>query len=218
YKPKDIVSGDFIWLHELKPKEEYLFALADCTGHGVPGAMMTIIGHSLLNEIVQSEEITEPAFILEELNKEVIRTLRQKTDGKSSDGMDVSIVKINIPELTITFAGAYQDIYYLNGKLNVLKGDRQPIGGKHHIYDRQFQNQSFKISKGDSIFLASDGFVDQFGGPDDKKFLKKRFSELIRNNHKYSMQAQSFIYEKAFEDWKGSKEQIDDISVVGIKF
>ncbi|MCZ4408286.1 SpoIIE family protein phosphatase [Cryomorphaceae bacterium 1068] len=218
YRPKDIVSGDFVWLHEIKPQEEYLLALADCTGHGVPGAMMSIIGHSLLNEIVEGEEITDPALILEELNKEVIKTLRQKTDGESSDGMDVSIVKINIPELTITFAGAYQDIYWMNGKLNTVKGDRQPIGGKHHIIDRKFQNQQFKITKGDSIFLASDGFADQFGGPEDKKFLKKRLSELISSNYKYSMQAQSFIYEKAFENWKGAHEQIDDVSVVGIKF
>ncbi|HKK39030.1 MAG TPA: PAS domain-containing protein, partial [Cryomorphaceae bacterium] len=108
YRPKDIVSGDFVWLYEIKPKEEYLFALADCTGHGVPGAMMSIIGHSLLNEIVEGEEITDPALILEELNKEVIKTLRQKSNGESSDGMDVSIVRINIPELTITFAGAFQ--------------------------------------------------------------------------------------------------------------
>ena len=106
----------------------------------------------------------------------------------------------------------------MNGKLNTFEGDRQPIGGKHHILDRKFKNQSFKISKGDSIFLASDGFVDQSGGPEDKKFLKKRFSKLLSSNYKYSMQAQSFIYEKAFEDWKGSHEQIDDISVVGIKF
>jgi len=218
YRPKDIVSGDFVWLYELKPQEEYLLALADCTGHGVPGAMMSIIGHSLLNEIVEGEKINDPALILDELNKEVIKTLRQKTDGKSSDGMDVSIIKINIPKLTITFAGAYQDIYWMNGQLNTFKGDRQPIGGKHHILDRKFKNQRFKISKGDSIFLASDGFVDQFGGPEDKKFLKKRFSKLLSLNYKYSMQAQSFIYEKAFEDWKGSHEQIDDISVVGIKF
>jgi PAS domain S-box-containing protein len=218
YRPKDIVSGDFVWLHEIKPQEEYLLALADCTGHGVPGAMMSIIGHSLLNEIVEGEEITDPALILEELNKEVIKTLRQKTDGESSDGMDVSIIKINIPNLTITFAGAYQDIYWMNGKLNTVKGDRQPIGGKHHVIDRKFQNQLFKITKGDSIFLASDGFADQFGGPEDKKFLKKRLSDLIQSNYKYSMQAQSFIYEKAFENWKGASEQIDDVSVIGIKF
>lgn len=218
YRPKDIVSGDFIWLHELKPQEEYLFALADCTGHGVPGAMMSIIGHSLLNEIVESGEITDPAIILEELNKEVIKTLRQKTDGNSSDGMDVSLLKVNIPKLTITFAGAYQDIYWMNGQLNTIKGDRQPIGGQHRIFDRQFRNHTIEISKGDSIFLTSDGFADQFGGPEDKKFLKRRLEELICSNYSVSMQAQSFIYEKAFESWKGSNEQVDDVSLVGIKF
>lgn len=218
YRPKDIVSGDFVWLYEIKPREEYLLALADCTGHGVPGAMMSIIGHSLLNEIVDGGEVTDPAKILEELNREVIKTLRQKSESESSDGMDVSIVKINIPELTMTFAGAYLDMYWMNGKLNVFKGDRVPIGGKHHDFERKFNNRTFKISKGDSIFLASDGFVDQFGGPEDKKFLRKRFSELLKSNYSYSMQAQSFIYEKTFEEWKGCNEQIDDVSFIGIKF
>ena len=100
----------------------------------------------------------------------------------------------------------------------MIRGDRQPIGGKHHDLDRKFTNQTFKISRGDSLFLTSDGFVDQFGGPNNKKFLKKRLSELINANCKYSMQAQSFIYKKAFEDWKGSLEQIDDVSFMGIKF
>ena len=217
-KPKDIVSGDFIWLHEIQPQKEYLLALADCTGHGVPGAMMSIVGHSLLNEIVDSEKITDPSLILERLNREVIKTLRQKTEGQSSDGMDVGIVKVDVSNLSITFSGAYQDIYWMNGKLNMIRGDRQPIGGKHHDLDRKFTNQTFKISRGDSLFLTSDGFVDQFGGPNNKKFLKKRLSELINANCKYSMQAQSFIYKKAFEDWKGSLEQIDDVSFMGIKF
>jgi len=218
YRPKDIVSGDFVWMHEIKPQEEYLLALADCTGHGVPGAMMSIIGHSLLNEIVEGEETIDPATILEKLNREIIKTLRQKAEGESSDGMDVSLVKINRRELSLTFAGACQDIYWMNGKLNVLKGDRTPIGGRHHDSHRKYVNRAFKISKGDSIFLASDGFVDQFGGPNDKKFLKKRLSKLLRANYRHSMQAQSYIYEKTFEDWKGSNEQIDDVSIVGIKF
>lgn len=218
YEPKDIVSGDFIWLHESIPGKEYLVALADCTGHGVPGAMMSIIGHSLLNDIVQANGSTDPSEILSELNKEVIKTLRQKNGSANSDGMDVSIMKINIPELEIVYAGAYQEIYWMNGKLNVIKGDRLPIGGQHHDYQRKYSNRTFQVSKGDCIFLASDGFADQFGGPENKKFLKRRLMELLQRNHRYSMQAQSFIYRKAFQEWKGSTEQIDDVSLLGIKF
>mgnify|MGYP006287730165 CR=1 FL=1 len=218
YEPKDIVSGDFVWLEEVQPGKEYLLALADCTGHGVPGAMMSIVGHSLLNDIVQGDGITDPAKILTELNREVIRTLRQKSGSDNSDGMDVSIIRVNMEKLEITFAGAYQEIYWMNGSLNVVKGDRMPIGGKHHDYNRNYSNRTFKISKGDSIFLASDGFVDQFGGPENKKFLKRRLVELFEENHKYSMQAQSFIYKKTFEEWKGQSEQVDDVSMVGIKF
>jgi PAS domain S-box-containing protein len=218
YEPKDIVSGDFVWLHESDAGKEYLVALADCTGHGVPGAMMSIIGHSLLNDIVQGEGITDPALILEELNKEVIKTLRQKNGSENSDGMDVSIIKINVPDRLITFSGAYQEIYWMNGKLNVFKGDRMPVGGQHHNFNRRYSNRSFHVAKGDCIFLASDGFADQFGGPENKKFLKKRLMDLLKKNHKYSMQAQSFIYKKAFMEWKGNAEQVDDVSMLGIKF
>ncbi len=217
-KPKDIVSGDFFWIHEIIPQREFYIALADCTGHGVPGAMMSIVGHSLLNEIVEHEGFKDPASILEVLNQEIIKSLRQKTLEKSSDGMDVSIIYVNIQKQEITFAGAYQQLYHVNGRLNVLKGDRQPIGGLQHDSNRKFTNHTFSISKGDSIYLASDGFKDQFGGPDNKKFLSRRFQDLIVSSHKYSMQAQSYIYNQAFEDWQGQHEQIDDVSLIGIKF
>ncbi len=217
-RPKDIVSGDFIWLHEVEPGQEYLVALADCTGHGVPGAMMSIVGHSLLNEIVENENITDPAAILERLNTEIIRSLRQKTSADSSDGMDVSITKISIPDRKVVFAGAYQPIYWINGKLNILKGDRQPIGGLHHNTNRKFTNHEFDISKGDALYFASDGYVDQFGGPEDKKFLSRRLAELLEKNHKYSMQAQSNIYKKTFDDWRQGRDQVDDVSLMGIKF
>ena len=217
-KPKDIVSGDFFWIHELVPQREFFIALADCTGHGVPGAMMSIIGHSLLNEIVEHENLKDPAHILELLNQEIIKSLRQKTLDKSTDGMDVSIIYVNIPKQEITFAGAYQQLYYINGKLNVFKGDRQPIGGLHHNTNRKFTNHTFSINKGDSIYLSSDGFKDQFGGPENKKFLSRRLQELLISSHKYSMQAQSYIYDEAFEEWRGRHEQIDDVSLIGIKF
>lgn len=217
-KPKDIVSGDFFWIHEVVAQEEYLIALADCTGHGVPGAMMSIVGHSLLNDIVEKENTQTPAEILTQLNREIIKSLRQKSQETTSDGMDVSIVHINLKKLEVTFSGAYQHLYWMNGSLNVFKGDRQPIGGLHHDNNRVFTNHNFKITKGDSLYLLSDGYVDQFGGPKNKKFLSRRLSELIESSHKYSMQAQSFIYNNTFEEWRGSNEQIDDVSLIGIKF
>ena len=215
-KPKDIVSGDFFWIHELIPQQEYIIALADCTGHGVPGAMMSIVGHSLLNDIVEDEK--DPARILSQLNREIIKSLRQKSDTKTSDGMDVSIVHIDLKKLEITFSGAYQHLYWMNGRLNVFKGDRQPIGGIQHDNNRNFTNHTFKVHQGDSLYLLSDGYIDQFGGPRNKKFMSRRLGELIEKSHKYSMQAQSFIYEKTFEEWRGANEQIDDVSIIGIKF
>ncbi len=215
-KPKDIVSGDFFWIHELIPQSEYIIALADCTGHGVPGAMMSIIGHSLLNDIVENEK--DPARMLGILNKEIIKSLRQKSQTDTSDGMDVSIVHVDLKKLEITFSGAYHHLYWMNGSLNILKGDRQPIGGLHHDNNRNFTNHKFQVHTGDSLYLLSDGYIDQFGGPRNKKFMSHRLTELIEKSHKYSMQAQSFIYEKTFEEWRGGNEQIDDVSLIGIKF
>jgi len=217
-KPKDIVSGDFFWIYEITPREEYLLALADCTGHGVPGAMMSIIGHSLLNEIVEVDGCSDPAQILELLNKEVIISLRQKTIEQSVDGMDVSLVKIDLKNEKVTFSGAFQQLYFVNGKLNVFKGDRQPIGGMQHDTNRRFTNHNFHFSKGDSIYLTSDGYQDQFGGSNNKKFLSRRLQNTFLNNYKYSMQAQSYIYSQIFDEWRGDNEQIDDVSLLGIKF
>ena len=216
-QPRDIVSGDFYWIHEIERDEEMLVASVDCTGHGVPGAMMSIIAHSLLTEIVEKQKIHDPATILEKLNKEIIEVLRQK-EGKSGDGMDMSICRVNKRELKVTFAGAYRPVLWMNGKLNELKGDRHPIGGLFHDSERSFQNQTFKVSRGDCIYLFSDGFTDQFGGPNGKKFMIKRFREMIKKNYRYSMQAQSYLYQKIFENWKGSNEQVDDVSMVGIRF
>lgn len=216
--PKDIVSGDFFWIKEIKPREVYLLALADCTGHGVPGAMMSIIGHSLLNEIVEVEGCTDPAQILELLNREVIESLRQKSVKQSTDGMDVSLIKIDLAKMEVTFSGAYQHLYLVNGNLRVFKGDRQPIGGIQHDTNRKFTSHSFYISKGDAIYLASDGYQDQFGGSQNKKFLSRRLQDTLLSNHKYSMQAQSYIYHQVFHQWRGDNDQIDDVSILGIKF
>ncbi len=217
-QPKDIVSGDFFWVQEIVPNKEFLVALADCTGHGVPGAMMSIVGHGILNEIVENEGLKDPAEILRRLNKEVIKSLRQKTKGTTSDGMDISLAHINMETMEITYSGAFQTIYWMNGKLNAFKGDRQPIGGVQHDKNRTFTNHVFKVSKGDALYFTSDGFADQFGGPSNKKFRSSNLEDIIRQNHKYSMQAQSFIYQSIFKKWKGQNEQVDDVSVIGIRF
>jgi serine phosphatase RsbU (regulator of sigma subunit) len=216
--PKDIVSGDFFWVYELEAQQKYLMALGDCTGHGVPGAMMSIIGHSLLNEIVETRGVKEPDAILQLLNHEIIKTLRQKSRTSATDGMDISLVLVDMHQMQITFAGAYQTVYWMNGRLNVLKGDRKPIGGMQHEPERKYNKQCIRISKGDCIYLLSDGYTDQFGGPHEKKFLSHRLRSLIETSHKYSMQAQSFLFKKAFHNWKGQNDQIDDASIIGIKF
>lgn len=216
--PRDIVSGDFFWVQALREKDQYLLALADCTGHGVPGAMMSIVGHSLLNEIVESSGHNHPADVLHKLNAEIIRSLRQKTGSAGSDGMDIALMHIDLKNMYVHFSGAYQGLYLMNGQLSVYKGDRMPIGGVQHDKERHFSSQTFQISPGDCIYLMTDGFSDQFGGPENKKFLSHRIRKLIEKNHHYSMQAQSHIFKKAFEDWKGNLEQVDDVSLVGIKF
>lgn len=217
-KPRDIVSGDFFWLREIAGSDCILVAMADCTGHGVPGAMMSIVGHSLLNDIVDTHGEIDPARILELLNTEIIKTLRQKSDAQGWDGMDVCLVKLDQRTRSITYAGAYQPLYWMNGKLHVIKGDRQPIGGLQHMPDRRFSNTTFTVHSGDSIYMVTDGFTDQFGGPENKKFLSRRLEELIAQHHRYSMQAQSHLYHTAWENWKGHTEQVDDASMIGIKF
>lgn len=217
--PKDILSGDFFWIYECIPQKQYLLALADCTGHGVPGAMMSIIGHSLLNEVAENHKLHNPAEVLKTLNRELIRTLKQKNGHEMvGDGMDISLVHIDLENMAVTFSGAYHPMYWMNGKLNVIKGDRQPIGGYHHSPSRDFQNHTIKLTSGDAIYLFSDGITDQFGGPSNKKFQSRRLQNIIEENHKYSMQAQSYLLRQAIQKWRGSGEQIDDISIIGIKF
>lgn len=216
-KPKQIVSGDFFYLHELAEGREYLIASIDCTGHGVPGAMMSIVAHGLLTEIVEKQGVTDPATILEMLNKEIISTLRQKTNLKSRDGMDISLVHLDRETGVANFAGAYRPLLWVNGKVNLFKGNRYPIGGLHHDSNRKFTSYKFKVHKGDALYLFSDGFVDQFGGPFNKKFLFRNFTGMIEENHRLSMQAQSNIYNHTFDFWKGDTEQIDDVSLMGIR-
>jgi serine phosphatase RsbU (regulator of sigma subunit) len=225
FRPKDIVSGDFYWIAETHGK--VIYATADCTGHGVPGGFMTMLGSSLLTEIVSDLGITEPAPILEELRKKVILALKQQnhtkgatngvTDDFVKDGMDIAICCIDPQKRMLTYASAYQDICVIsNNDVIELSGDKQPIG---YFGDMQkpFTQKSLSLNKGDFIYTFTDGFADQFGGPKGKKFKYKRLIELLRTHHSKKASEQKQLLEECLDDWRGGLEQIDDICLIGVK-
>ncbi len=215
-KPKDIVSGDFYWAAKIK--DDIILAVADCTGHGVPGALMSMISVSFLNKIVNEKRILEPNLILDRLKINTINALHQ-TGGEfeSNDGMDVAIIKYNVKTLKSKFAGAMNPIMYIrNGELNEVKGDRMSVGF-HEDKDRKFQMQELQMQKNDMFYLFSDGYSDQFGGKDAMRFLKKNFKNLLTEIHQLSMQEQKEKLESAFLSWKGYNKQIDDILVLGVR-
>lgn len=216
YKPKDIVSGDFYWFHEIAPDKCFL-AVVDCTGHGVPGAFMSLIGHTLLNEIVIERGICCPWEILTELNKMII-SLLQKEGNNINDGMDMALCYIDSEENTLTFAGAFNPlIHFRDGKMEVLKSDRLPIGGVQHDKSRRFREQKITIQPGDRLYMFTDGFADQFGGNRGKKYMIKRFYETLRDMQARPLKEHQDILEKSFNDWKGPRDQIDDVTIVGVE-
>lgn len=218
FKPKDIVSGDFYWAHEHK---EYLYiAVADCTGHGVPGAMMSMLGISFLTEIISHESTLLPNQILEKLRDRIINELNQNNNVQSSkDGMDIALVRINLETLTIDFSGANNPLWIVraenSNELEEIKADKQPIG----IYSRMvpFNNHNVQLSKGDSIYIFSDGFADQFGGEKGKKYKYNRFKEFLISNIDKDMSSQKQLIEQEFETWKSEYVQVDDVCVMGMK-
>ncbi len=215
YKPKDKVSGDFYWWSIVE--DHLIIAVADCTGHGVPGAFMSMLGTSFLREIVVKEYMTNPGIILKRLRKEIIHTLKQKgTSGEQKDGMDMALIAINKDNLESLYAGANNPLYLVrNGELIEIKGDKMPIS--IHIRMEPFINNNLKLEKGDCIYLFTDGFADQFGGPKNRKFMYKQFKDILLLNCHKSMAEQKEIIESAFDNWRGDGEQIDDVTVLGIK-
>ncbi len=216
YLPKDIVSGDFYWSAEIGLK--IVFAVADCTGHGVPGALMSMLGISFLNEIVMEKGHTNPGEILDILRREVIRALRQTgSEDEQHDGMDMSLCSYDIETGILDYAGALNPLYRIrDGTIKDYKADQMPVCYYHGI-DEPFKTTSFRLKKGDQLYLFSDGYVDQFGGPDRKKFKAKAFKELLLHNHQEKMEKQKELLHKQFFDWKGDIEQYDDIVVLGIR-
>ncbi|OFX59263.1 MAG: hypothetical protein A2046_15915 [Bacteroidetes bacterium GWA2_30_7] len=227
FRPKDIVSGDFYWTAKIE--NTLIVAVADCTGHGVPGAFMSMLGISFLNEIVRKKEITKANDVLNELRKEIINALQQKgQSGEQKDGMDMSLVAIDTKLHVAQWAGANNPLYIVRNNdnkkmppfekvasLEELKPDKMPIA----IYEKMddFSNHELQLNSGDILYLMSDGYEDQFGGPKGKKFLSKNLKQLLTTNCKLPMQEQKHILEKTLNEWIGEGEQIDDITVLGIK-
>ncbi|MCC6691104.1 MAG: SpoIIE family protein phosphatase, partial [Bacteroidia bacterium] len=220
YMPRDIVSGDFYWFYEKNNKK--IIAVVDCTGHGVPGAFMSMIGHNLLNQIVIENGVSHADEILNLLHKGVQAALKQGQVGvESKDGMDVSLCVIDSKTNELQFAGAYRTLYILNelkaGAIQKITGDKFPIGGSQFDAERSFTPYSLKLYKGDTIYMFTDGFADQFGGDKGKKFMVRRFSGLLEGLWQYSMSEQKKKLDEAFNEWKGKNEQVDDVLVIGIK-
>ncbi len=222
YKPRDVVSGDFYWFKQI---ENFTFVVAaDCTGHGVPGAFMSVLGISQLNEIVAKHEGNSPNEILNELRRRIKKTLHQEGQvGQTQDGMDIALCVIDIENKTIQFSGANNPLYIIRRnettetyELLETKADKMPIG-VHPKENQHFTNNEIKIEKNDAIYIFSDGYVSQFGGKNNEKFKTKRFQELLLNIQNEPMAKQKEMLNNSIVDWQGTYEQIDDILIIGIK-
>lgn len=217
YKPRDVVSGDFPWYMQVK--DDIFIAAVDCTGHGVPGALLSLIGYFLLNDIVRSRKITEPGKILDLLDEGVTTTLRQDEDSTTKDGMDIALCKINTQTREVEYAGAHRPLYIMKGGvMEEVKGNKFPIGGGIFKNQTNFTNTRIVLNQGDSIYFSSDGFPDQFGGPEGRKFGPKRTREIIESVHTKPMAEAVKVFDDQWEGWRGDHKQTDDVLLIGIKF
>ncbi|HTL83262.1 MAG TPA: tetratricopeptide repeat protein, partial [Bacteroidia bacterium] len=217
YRPKDIVSGDFYWMAQTP--EHLLFAAVDCTGHGVPGAFMSIVCSNLLTQAVKEHGLTKPNEILNDVNIRLSETLRQRQDeSRVRDGMDIALCSIHKKTKVLSFAGAYNPVFIIRKKqLTELLPDKFPVGLFVEEELKKFTHKEMQLEKGDRIYVASDGYADQFGGPLGKKFKKSSFVELLLSIQDHSIREQKNLLKKAHLDWKGSYEQIDDVLVMGVE-
>lgn len=211
YKPKDIVAGDFYWMEQKNGK--VLFAAADCTGHGVPGAMVSVVCNNALNRSVREHGLTDPGEILDKSREIVIQEF-EKSDEEVKDGMDIALCSLE--KNILQYAGAHNPLWIIRkGEVLETKANKQPIGK----FDNKepYTTHSFELQKGDSIYIFSDGYVDQFGGEKRKKFKVKAFRALLLSIQDKSMEEQKIIIDEVFDAWKGELEQIDDVCVIGVR-
>ena len=216
FKPKDIVSGDFYWAYNT-PNNRSIFCLADCTGHGVPGGFMSMLGNSFLNEIVVENKIFKADQILNKLRSKIIHALEQKGGTQQKDGMDMSLCVWNKLDNTLEFAGANNPLWLLRGKeLQEYKADKMPIG----LYletETPFSSVTIQLQAGDIVYLSTDGYADQFGGPKGKKLKYKPLIESLIKNSALPMAEQKNILDSTFNDWMHKHDQVDDVSLIGVK-
>ncbi|HET6244528.1 MAG: SpoIIE family protein phosphatase [Bacteroidetes bacterium] len=216
FKPKDIVSGDFYWITE---KNDFVFfTAADCTGHGVPGGFMSMLGMALLNEIVNLKDISEPSIILDKIKIRIIYALKQKSGlSETKDGMDMALCRIDKRKNELVIASANNPVWVIReNEFIEIKGDKQPVGISGGL-DFKFNQQTVQLKKGDCIYVLTDGYADQFGGAKGKKFKYKPLKELLISMHSNTMEQQREILSKTMLEWKKDIEQVDDILLMGIK-
>jgi serine phosphatase RsbU (regulator of sigma subunit) len=216
YKPKDIVSGDFYWIGE-KNDTRFIVA-ADCTGHGVPGALISMIGHNLLEKIIITENTPQPGEILDRMNGALSETFsREKNTGTIiRDGMDIGICSINLKKKKICFAGAFFPLFLIReNRLIEIKGDRFTLGMAPD--GASFRNNEMDLFEGDMLYLFSDGYVDQFGGEENKKFMYRRFRYLLMNINGFPLADQKSILDDNIKTWSGNNPQVDDILIIGFR-
>jgi serine phosphatase RsbU (regulator of sigma subunit) len=217
YEPKDIVSGDFYWFSN--PGNKIIFGAIDCTGHGVPGAFMSIVGHNLLNNIINHGRVHDPATILDKLNIEISNTLKHKKGLYTiKDGMDLSMCVYYPDKMLLEYAGAFNPLYIVRDeKVLQYQADKHTIGTMAGDNIKKFNTRKIQLQKNDVIYLFTDGYADQIGGPANRKFLVRNFRELLLKISPNPMEVQKVILGDIFKDWKGESFQVDDILILGIR-
>ena len=217
FQPRDIVSGDFYWI--AKKKSEIIVAVADCTGHGVPGAFMSILGITTLNEVVGRGNYTSAGSILNQLREGIMKALSQTGEEyEQKDGIDMALCVLDMKSNSFQYAGAFNPLYVIqNNKLVEIDGDKMPIGIAAEE-EKSFVTHRFSLEPGSIVYLFSDGFVDQFGGPNGKKFKYQPFRNLLLKIHNMPMYKQKEELFYAFENWRGNYPQLDDLLIVGFRY
>ncbi len=222
YNPKDIVSGDFYWATELKinGEKQFLIVISDCTGHGVPGAFMSLLCIGFLNEITKEKEISDPGQIFDELRLRIVSTLNPEgSETERKDGMDAILLNINSTNNIMHYAAANNSFYVLrDNTLIVLQADKMPVGKYSDGNEKPFITNTFELQEGDVVYTFTDGYADQFGGPKGKKFKYKQLEDILIAIHKMSAAEQKKILLQKFKEWQGNEEQVDDVLIFAIKF